>query len=205
LIWIKVADHAADMLDRIAAWSASMNAVQVPKTIDMDYPRWSEILSDHSHVVIRPINRLDKAAERAFIDELTPEAKRFRFLGQVGSPSERMIEQFTDIDYVNDVAFVAVIPDDSRETIVGVSRYCTNVDGLRCDCAVTVSEHWQHKGLGSVLMKHLIEVARSHGVGTMYSIDSAENQPMKDLASFLGFHTREDPDDSSQVIHELQL
>jgi GNAT superfamily N-acetyltransferase len=182
-----------------------MDAVQVPKTNGMNYPRWSETLRDQSHVVIRPIGRVDKAAERKFIADLTPEARRFRFLGQVGSPSERMIEQFTDIDYVNDVAFVAVTPDDAGETIVGVSRYCLSADGSRCECAVTVSETWQHKGLGSVLMKHLIEVARSHGIGVMYSIDSAENQPMKDLAGFLGFHTREDPDDSSQVIHELQL
>jgi GNAT superfamily N-acetyltransferase len=193
------------MLDRIAAWSTSMDALPVPKANDRNYPRWSETLRDRSHVVIRPINRLDKAAERAFIDELTPEARRYRFLGQVGSPSERMIEQFTDIDYVNDVAFVAVIPDDSRETIVGVSRYCMDDAGSRCECAVTVSDHWQHKGVGSVLMKHLIEVARSHGIGAMYSIDSAENQPMKELAAFLGFQTREDPDDRSQVIHELKL
>ena len=182
-----------------------MDTLSVPETINSIYPRWSETLRDNSHVVIRPITRLDKGAEREFIEELTPEARRFRFLGQVGSPSERMIEQFTDIDYVHDVAFVAVIRHDSRERIVGVSRYCTDADGSRCECAVTVSEGWQNKGLGSLLMKHLIEVARSRGIGTMFSIDSAENQAMKDLASFLGFHTREDPDDSSQVIHELQL
>jgi GNAT superfamily N-acetyltransferase len=82
---------------------------------------------------------------------------------------------------------------------------CTDADGKRCECAVTVFDEWQHKGLGSSLMKHLIEVARSNGIRCMFSIDSAENQAMKDLAGFLGFHTREDPDDSSQVIHELQL
>jgi GNAT superfamily N-acetyltransferase len=182
-----------------------MDGLSIPETINSNYPRWSETLRDHSHVVIRPMTRLDKTAERAFIEEMTPEAKRFRFLGQVGSPSDRMIEQFTNIDHVHDVAFAAVIQDDSRERIVGVSRYCTNADGLRCECAVTVSEEWQHKGLGSTLMKHLIEVARSHGVDSMYSIDSAENQAMRDLAAFLGFQTREDPDDSSQVIHTLQL
>lgn len=52
-------------------------------------------------------------------------------------------------------------------------------------------------------MKHLIEVARSRGIRTMYSVDSAENLAMTDLAAHLGFRTRVDPDDSSQVIHEL--
>jgi len=182
-----------------------MDTSPIPEAIESDYPRWSETLRDDSRVMIRSITRLDKQAERGFLEELTPQARRFRFLGQVGIPSERMIEQFTNVDHVHDVAFVAVVPDESRERIVGVSRYCTDADGLRCECAVTVTDEWQHKGLGSLLMKHLIAVARSHSIGSMYSVDSAENQAMKDLAAFLGFHTREDPDDSSQVIHELQL
>jgi len=163
-----------------------MDALPVPRSIDSNCPLWSETLLDRSLVDIRPITKLDKIAERAFIDSLSPQAKRFRFLGQVGSPSERVIEQFTDIDYEHDVAFVAVIQDGSNERIVGVGRYCTDADGKRCECAVTVSDEWQHKGLGSTLMRRLIEVARSNNIRSMFSIDSAENQPMKDLAGFLG-------------------
>jgi GNAT superfamily N-acetyltransferase len=167
--------------------------------------RWSETLRDHSHVLIRPINKQDKASERDFIEGLSDESKRYRFLGQVSSPSERMIERFTDIDYVHDMAFVAVVQDDARERIVGVSRYSTDPAGERCECAVTVSDDWQDKGLGTTLMRHLIEIARMQGVHTMFSIDSAENIAMKDLARFLGFQTRPDPDDRNQVIHELAL
>jgi hypothetical protein len=39
----------------------------------------------------------------------------------------------------------------------------------------------------------------------MFSIDSAANSRMADLARSLGFHARMDPDDASQVIHELVL
>lgn len=174
-------------------------------SITPDYPRWSETLRDKSHVVIRPINKQDKEAERDFIEHLSPDARRFRFLGQVRHPSERLIAQLTDIDYLHEVGFAAVTPDDSRERIVGVSRYSTDKDGLNCECAVTVSEEWQQKGLGTLLMKHLIEVARARGIRRMFSIDSAENLQMRDLAKYLGFHTRVDPDDASQVLHELDL
>ena len=176
-----------------------------PPAIGPDYPRWSETLRDHSHVVIRPINKHDKAAERDFIEELSPGARRMRFLGEMRHPSERLIEQFTGIDYVHDVAFVAVTAEDSREKIVGVSRYSTDQFGLNCECAVTVSDEWQQQGLGTLLMKHLIEVARTQGVRRMTSIDSAENVQMQDLAKFLGFGTRVDPDNVTQVLHELHL
>ena len=36
-------------------------------------------------------------------------------------------------------------------------------------------------------MKHLIEVARSRGIKRMWSMDSAENLAMADLAHYLGF------------------
>lgn len=170
-----------------------------------DSPRWSETLRNGRRVLIRPITPMDAAAERAFIDGLSAEAKRFRFLGAVRSPSDAMIRQFTDIDYVHDVAFAAVVEDDSRERIVGVGRYSTAADGRACECAVTVSEEWQHQGLGTLLLKHLIEVARAHDIRTMVSIDSAENTRMADLARHLGFDTRTDPDDASLVIHELVL
>ena len=170
-----------------------------------EYPRWSETLRDHSHVVIRPITPQDKDAERAFIEGLSLEARRYRFLGQVKCPSEALIEQFTNIDYVHEVAFVAVIPDDGRERIVGVSRYSTDEDGTTCECAVTVSDEWQNRGLGTLLMRHLIEVARARGIRRMMSIDSAENVRMQDLATYLGFDTRVDPEDASQLIHEMEL
>lgn len=170
-----------------------------------EFPRWSETLRDHSHVEIRPITPQDKDAERAFIEALSPESRRYRFLGQVRHPSEAMLEEFTDIDYTHEAAFVAVVPEDGRERIVGVSRYSADAQGERCECAVTVADDWQDRGLGTSLMKHLIKVARANGIRSMISIDSADNSRMQDLANYLGFRTRPDPDDAAQVIHELEL
>ena len=169
------------------------------------YPIWSDTLNDQSHVLIRPISKLDKEAERAFIEGLSSQARQFRFLGQVPHPSEQMLEQFTDIDYLHDAAFVAVIHEDSRERIVGISRYSADHEGLHCEFAVTVTDQWQNKGLGTLLMKYLIDVARARGILTMTSIDSAMNMQMKYLARHLGFDRRIDPEDATQVIHELHL
>ncbi len=172
---------------------------------EADQPRWTETLRDGRSVLIRPINKLDKSLERAFIEGLTQESRRYRFLGSLGEPSDRMIEELTDIDHERQVAFVAVVHEGAHERIVGVSRYSVGTDGKDCESAVTVEEDWQDKGLGTALMKRLIEFARARGIERMYSIDSAENSPMNDLARHLGFHTGTDPDDSAQVIHQLEL
>lgn len=180
-----------------------MNTTSI--AIDREYPRWSETLRDGSHVVVRPIGQLDREAERRFIEDLSPEARRFRFLGQVARPSERMLDALVDIDPAREAAFAAVVKDGAGERFVGISRYSADPDGLRCECAVTVMDDWQHKGLGSMLMRHLVDVARARGMSSLYSVDSAENVAMTDLAHFLGFRTTRDPEDPGQLMHELML
>ncbi len=61
------------------------------------------------------------------------------------------------------------------------------------------------KGLGTLLMKYLIEYAREQGVTRLYSIDFTANYKMKSLAIDLGMHIETDPNDSKQVIYSLYL
>jgi len=169
-----------------------------------EYPRWHDTLRDHSSVLIRPINRLDREAERAFIEDLPLDALRFKAFGQLGRPSEEALDQLTNIDYVHEMAFVAIVKEDGHERIVGVSRYRTDSDIATCECSVTVGIAWQDKGLGTLLMKHLIEVARSMGIKKMFTFVPIENLQMRELVSFLGFQKKTD-EEARQDVYELEL
>jgi GNAT superfamily N-acetyltransferase len=179
--------------------------------------RWSESLINGAHVSIRPINKHDAAAERTFIQGLSTQSKRYRFLGHMRESqvaqsavdrhvtSDAFIQRMTDIDQLNHVALVATARIDSSDIIVGVSRYYFDPQSNHCECAVVVADAWQGKGLGSSLMKHLIQIARGAGIKSMESIDMAENLAMRDFAKRLGFHVRIDPNDATQVIYRLDL
>ena len=170
-----------------------------------DYPHWNTTLADGSEVLIRPIGPQDAAAEKIFIESLSPESRRNRFLGQIAHPSDELIHQLTDIDYINDVALVAIAPESAGYRIVGVSRYAIDSSRKSCECAVVVADAWQGKGLGTALMKCLKTLATERGLLSMRSVDLAENWEMRDLASALGFHSSPDPTDSHQVIHTISL
>ncbi len=170
-----------------------------------DYPHWGSTLADGTKVLIRPIGPQDAAAERAFIESLSPESRRNRFLGQVSHPSDEFIHQLTDIDYINDVALAAIAPEGAGYRIVGVSRYAVDTSRKACECAVVVADAWQGKGLGTALMECLKTLAAERGLHSMRSVDLAENWEMRDLASALGFHSCPDPDDPHQVIHTISL
>lgn len=168
-------------------------------------PQWREKLRDGTTVLIRPIHPADTELERRFIAELSPESRRLRFLGQIGAPSPALLDQLTHPDPQRDAAFVALIAEGAAKREIGVARFSAQADGRRCECAVTVSEDWRNRGLATVLMQHLIEVARRRGIESMYSVDAAENPAMDDLAAHLGFTCRRDPETATQVLHTLDL
>jgi GNAT superfamily N-acetyltransferase len=164
----------------------------------------TETLRDGSWVTIRPISRDDVDLERHFIEGLSPRARRFRFLCSMNTPSDALLKKLTQIDTAHDAALIALAEDGNQQVEVGVARFSATPDG-RAEVAVAVSDDWQHKGLGTVLMKRLIQLARSRGIQSLYSVDSAANEAMRDLATFLGFDRKVDPDDATQVIHTLRL
>jgi GNAT superfamily N-acetyltransferase len=166
---------------------------------------WIETLNDGSPVLIRPLRPEDRQRETAFIKRLSEQACRFRFLGKLKEASPALLDQLMDVDQRSRMAFVALAHDNGELRMVGVSRYGASGDEKQCECAVTVADDWRQRGLAVLLMRRLIDIARKNGFHTMFSIDAAENEPMRELAGYLGFQRRLDPDDGTQVIHTLDL
>jgi len=162
-------------------------------------------LRDGTSVLIRPILASDAELEREFIEGLSHESRRLRFLGEVKSLSPEAIQAFVNVDQQRDVALVALIADGAHKREIGVCRYNARSDGVTCECAVAVSDGWQHRGLGTLLMQQLIEIARARGIECMYSLDTAENAAMREMATHLGFTRKPDPHDATLVLHCLDL
>lgn len=161
-------------------------------------------LRDGTQVLVRPICPGDVALERAFIEALSPESRRFRFLGTIKTPSEQLLRRLTDLDPATEAAFIALTSDTANQREVGAARFCIQAPN-GAEVAVTVDDHWQGKGLATILMQHVIKAARERGVRRLYSIDAGSNQPMRDFAAHLGFTRTPDPDDATQVIYSLDI
>ncbi|WP_266182241.1 GNAT family N-acetyltransferase [Dyella humicola] len=166
---------------------------------------WIDHLRDGTPVLIRPLQAGDRDLETDFIRDLSPKSRRLRFLCNFKQPSEALIDQLMNLDYQKRTAFIALIHDQGKLREIGVSRYCATTREHICESAVTVADDWLNRGLGTLLMRHLIDEARKHGFKRMVSMDSASNQPMSGLARHLGFERRLDPADPSQTIHTLNL
>ncbi|MFM9926394.1 GNAT family N-acetyltransferase [Variovorax sp. H27-G14] len=166
---------------------------------------WTEVLRGGDRVLIRPIHRDDVDMERRFIEGLSNDARRFRFLESMNSPSEALLRQLTAINPATDIAYVAVIDQGARNHEVGVARFSAQADGKDCEFAVVVSDGWQNKGLGTHLMWHLVQAARRRGITQMYSSDARDNELMRRFAAHLRLDHMSNPQDMTQVIYSLNL
>lgn len=176
------------------------------REIDPTGPRgWIERLHDGSNVWIRPIDKHDAALELEFLQGLAPEFRADRFVGLIRSPSLEVARELTDIDPINEFALIAVVPHEGRERQVGAAQFHVASEPDHCDAAVTVSEEWRKRGIGSALMHHLIAAARARGIRHMHAPAPARSEGGAQLAPRLGFRRCPDPNDPATVIYRLEL
>ncbi len=167
---------------------------------------FTETLRDGRSVLIRPIRPDDVDRNAAFLDSLSSGSRHFLFLAGISRLSGDELRRLCEPDYSHDMAYVAIdARGESEPRQIGVCRYAGNDATKGAEISVAVADDWQHCGLGTRLLTHLIEYARAHGVVRLYSIDSLANNRMRKLARDLGFREQTDPDDPSQVICYLDL
>lgn len=166
---------------------------------------WVEHLADDSVVLIRPLRDEDLERDRRFLSTITYESRRFRFIAGLSSGLPNLDSRLMPVDYHQRMAYVALTHVDGELRQVGVSRYAGIAGSHTCECAVAVSEQWQRKGLGRLLLKHLVDAARRNGYRCMVSRDLANNYAMHRLTKALGFTSRYLGGDVSEILHELDL
>ncbi|MCS7256135.1 MAG: GNAT family N-acetyltransferase [Thermomicrobium sp.] len=149
------------------------------------YPAHREadvVLRDGSTVHVRPVRPEDEGAILAFYQGLSAEARKLRFFGEA-TDLEQAARDDTRVDYVNDCTLVAEAGPEHR--IVGVATY-RRLDGDRAEVALAVADAYQGRGLGTILIGHLAEIAESNGIRVFVAWVLPENYRMIQVFRDLG-------------------
>jgi acetyltransferase len=162
-------------------------------------------LADGTALTIRPIRPEDARIEAEFVRNLSEESRYYRFMDTLRELSPQMLSHFTHVDYDRHMAFIAVTGEGARETEIAVARYIVSDDATSCEFAVVVADAWQRKGVGTLLMRTLIETARAHGLRRMFGEVLAGNHKMLELMQRLGFQLKLDPGDPRLMRAEIRL
>jgi acetyltransferase len=157
-------------------------------------------LADGTRVTLRSIRPGDAAAERAFIERLSPQSRYQRFFGPQPEISDAAIAAFTQVDFSHAMALVATTKTPQGERQIGVARYYL-LPGTRCgEFAIVVDDEWHGRGVAKRLLRALIAAGRRHhGLESLVGDTLPDNDRMIGLARRLGFTVDTEPQDSRLV------
>ncbi|WP_020159507.1 bifunctional acetate--CoA ligase family protein/GNAT family N-acetyltransferase [Methylobacter marinus] len=144
-------------------------------------------LANGMNITIRPIRPEDADMEKDFVHRLSERTKYFRFMQSLQELTPEMIVRFTQIDYDREMAFVAITEHDGMPSELGVGRYMMNPDGHSVEFALVVSDDCQGLGIGTRIMKTLMQAAKYKGMSFFEGEVLAINEPMLSLMKKLGF------------------
>ena len=146
-------------------------------------------------VTVRPIRPEDTPLEADFVRHLSSDARYNRFMLTLRELSQAKLRYLTDVDQVRHVALLATVDREGRQVEVGVARYIVDAAGTGCEFAIAVDDAWQGCGLAGILMRALMDVARSRRLATMEGIVLATNDRMLRFMRQLGFALKREPED----------
>jgi acetyl coenzyme A synthetase (ADP forming)-like protein len=146
------------------------------------------LLRDGAALRVRSMRRDDRQALKDLFARCSPESIRFRFLHQVKELTEDMLDRLTDTDSSRHVALVVTQGEGRDERIVSVGRYLVRAERpYVAEVSFLVEDAMQRRGIGTLLLDALAELARERGV-TRFSADVlADNRQMLSVFRKAGY------------------
>lgn len=136
-----------------------------------------ETLRDGRSVEIRALKPADRSALEAAIDRTSPQSLHRRFFTVRTVFTEEQTNYFVEVDFKKHVALVAVLDEGGGPSIVGGGRYIL-ISSDTAEVAFMITDAYQGKGIGSLLLRHLIAMAREAGLRRLIAEVLPENTPM---------------------------
>ncbi|HEV7275925.1 MAG TPA: bifunctional acetate--CoA ligase family protein/GNAT family N-acetyltransferase [Devosiaceae bacterium] len=176
-----------------------------PAMAILPYPSgWERLLEVGGQAFrIRPIRPVDAELYPQFLKRITPEDMRRRFLIPTRNLSADLIVRLTQLDYDRDIAFIALAEPEGE--LAGIVRYSADPDHVRAEFGILVRSDLQGIGLGSGLMRCLIDYARQNQVAVLEGQVLRDNSAMLSLCRELGFTITSDPEQPTVMLVRLPL
>ena len=211
--WIKELDINPLLAspERLIALDARV-VLHAPETAEEDLPQTAirpypiqyvsdEETPDGERVRVRPIRPEDEPLMVKFHETLSEQSVYMRYFHMMKLDQRTAHERLTRIcfiDYDREMALVAehTDPATGEREIMGVARLSRNgADPSEAEFSVLVSDRFQRRGVGTLLVERLLEVGREEGLRRITAEILLDNRPMQLISERLGFSLHRDLED----------
>lgn len=149
-------------------------------------------LRDNTIAILRPIRPEDEPLMIEFHKTLSEQSVRFRYFSLLKLETRIAHERLTRIcfnDYDREIALVIDYknPQTARHEILGVGRL-SKLHGLdEAEWAIMISDQWQGHGLGTKLLRLLVEIGRKEKLSRIFAHILPDNSVMQHVSKKVGF------------------
>lgn len=166
-----------------------------PDQIELDgekavYPQElekSQTLKDGTQIFFRPVKPTDDASLSEMLYSLSPASIRTRYMSQTMRFPHKDLQKLTNIDYEQNLAILGTVPGVSEDQIVAIAQYFLDPKTQAAEVAFVVQDEWQQKGMGTLLLQYLTQIAKQRGVKRFYAKVLPVNKAMLAVFHNSGF------------------
>jgi acetyltransferase len=150
-------------------------------------------------VTVRLMEPHETGALQSYIRSLSPQSRRNRFLGALNELSTAELNRLGRLDPAQQAVLLAEIEIGGARKIIAEARYALLLEGTQCEIALSVTDHRQRQGLGTLLLEILERRASDLGAHSVIAEALHSNEAVKGLFRKAGFIIRSDIEDASLV------
>ncbi|MCD7442333.1 GNAT family N-acetyltransferase [Streptomyces lincolnensis] len=143
------------------------------------------LLADGTTVCIRPVAAGDHDQLQGLYEEMSPENLRLRFF----AASRRSAQMAADRACAAPHAGYRALLAETQGRVIGLAEYDTSGSGTEAEMSIAVAEGLHHRGVGTLLVEHLVSLARADGVTSFTADALSENHEVLRLFTDLGLRT----------------
>ncbi len=178
LIEIAHPDHRADLL---AAAKQRKYVFPDQVVVQAAYP-WGEareeILPGEIKVLVRPARISDEEALSDLFYRLSDESTYKRFMHHTREQAHDEMVELADLDYEHNMALLVTRMENDCERIIGMARYDVDPATRMADVAFVVLDEQQNRGIGTLLMRRMVEIGKARGLAGFSADVQVQNKRM---------------------------
>ena len=139
-------------------------------------------LTNERLVKFRHVRTDDHELIAESIRTASPETLLHRFFSPIRNVSPAFLQRMLIIDSQKEVCIVGVLATVEQRRIICGARYvCQQANSEIAEIAITIHDEFQRLGLGSFLLRLLIQLAQQNGIRQFEAYVMASNQGMLNL------------------------
>jgi acetyltransferase len=163
-------------------------------------------IEDGTRITLRPISPEDEGKIADFHETLSEESVYLRYANKLNLKQRTAHDRLTRIcfvDYDREMVLVATIkdPNSGKKTIVGVGRLSKIHGTGDANFSILITDAFQHKGLGTAILEHLLEIGRNEQFERVRATILKENKGAQKLCENLGFKI--EPGEDEQFVQAV--